>query len=186
VIGALQASSTKWVEASPALPLYNKREGFYDLSFSPPYGVGRAGGEAFLGVRSKKGSSMAQTLSDKFFIKAGHRVAVMNAPESYLIDTLQLPQGAALSQELDGTFDQIQYFMTTRQQITEIIQTLKEHLKTGGALWLNYPKGGAKASIPTDVNRDTLHDLIKSYGLEANRQISIDDTWSALRFTIAE
>ena len=129
---------------------------------------------------------MAQTLSDKFFIKSGQRVAVINAPKAYLTETLQLPQNMPISQELDGLFNQIQYFLTTRQQVSEAIETLKLHLKAGGALWLNYPKGGAKASIPTDVNRDSLNTLVSEYGLAANRQISIDDTWSALRFTIAE
>jgi len=129
---------------------------------------------------------MAQSLSDKFFIKSGQQVVVINAPETYLTETLQLPQGMTVSQDLEGLFDQIQYFMSTRQQISEVIETLKLHLKAGGALWLNYPKGGAKASIPTDVNRDTLNDLISAYGLEANRQISIDDTWSALRFTVVK
>ena len=129
---------------------------------------------------------MAQSLADKFFIKPGQRVAVINAPEAYLTELLRLPQDATAFQDLEGTFDQIQYFLTSRQQISEAIEELKTHLNPGGALWLNYPKGGAKASIPTDVNRDTLHTLIKGYGLEANRQIAIDETWSALRFTLAE
>lgn len=44
-------------------------------------------------------------------------------------------------------------------------------------------EGGAKASIPTDVNRDA---LIKAHRLDANRQIAIDGTWLALRLTAAE
>lgn len=129
---------------------------------------------------------MAQTLSDKFFIKPGQRVAVINAPDHYITEVLQVPQDVSISQELNGEFDHIQYFLTTRSQISEAIEPLKQHLKAGGALWLSYPKGGAKASIPTDLNRDSLNSFIIGYGLYANRQISIDDTWSSLRFSVAE
>lgn len=45
--------------------------------------------------------------------------------------------------------------------------------------WIAYPKGG---KLGTDLNRDILWDALKDAGIRAVRQVSIDDTWSALRF----
>lgn len=45
--------------------------------------------------------------------------------------------------------------------------------------WVAYPKAG---KLGTDLNRDSLAALISERGVRPVRQISVDDTWSALRF----
>ncbi|MEU1199847.1 hypothetical protein ABZ446_26980 [Streptomyces sp. NPDC005813] len=45
--------------------------------------------------------------------------------------------------------------------------------------WVAYPKGGR---LGTDLNRDSLAALLAERGVRPVRQVSIDDTWSALRF----
>jgi hypothetical protein len=45
--------------------------------------------------------------------------------------------------------------------------------------WVAYPKGGQRG---TDLNRDILAARLADRGVRAVRQVSIDDTWSALRF----
>ena len=50
----------------------------------------------------------------------------------------------------------------------------------GGILWISYPKQSAKQD--TDLNRDILRESLLNQSLKAVAQISIDDTWSALRF----
>jgi hypothetical protein len=45
--------------------------------------------------------------------------------------------------------------------------------------WIAYPKGG---QLGTDLNRDRLADLVRAQAAQPVRQISLDDTWSALRF----
>ena len=49
----------------------------------------------------------------------------------------------------------------------------------GKIAWMAYPKA---RQLGTDLNRDILWKLMKEKGIEANRQISIDDVWSAMRF----
>jgi hypothetical protein len=50
----------------------------------------------------------------------------------------------------------------------------------GGRLsWVAYPKAG---QLGTDLNRDKLARLMEPFGLEPVRLVSIDDTWSAMRF----
>jgi hypothetical protein len=45
--------------------------------------------------------------------------------------------------------------------------------------WIAYPKAG---QLGTDVNRDSLARLVSEFGVRPVRQVSIDSTWSALRF----
>jgi hypothetical protein len=130
---------------------------------------------------------MVKTLAEKFFIKSGHRVAVIHAPDRYMTDVLNdLPSDVSISHELAGQFDQIQCFVVSQNEVAENIARLKTHLKEGGVLWMTYPKGGPKANIKTDLHRDILNDAVSTFGFSANHMISIDDTWSSLRFKIAE
>ena len=45
--------------------------------------------------------------------------------------------------------------------------------------WIGYPKGGR---LGTDLNRDRLAAALDAHGVRPVRQVSIDDTGSALRF----
>jgi hypothetical protein len=45
--------------------------------------------------------------------------------------------------------------------------------------WVAYPKAG---QLGTDLNRDRLARLMEPFGLEPVRLVSVDDTWSAMRF----
>jgi len=45
--------------------------------------------------------------------------------------------------------------------------------------WIAYPKAG---QLGTDLNRDKLFQLMKPYGIEGVRLVSIDEVWSAMRF----
>jgi hypothetical protein len=129
---------------------------------------------------------MAKTLAEKFFIKPGYRVAVLNAPDGYLAGTLALPVGVTVVDTLDETCDLIQYFATHQETLIAEIDALKSGIKEGGTIWLCYPKGGDKAKLKTDLNRDRLWELLTPFGLTPNHQISIDETWSALRFKSAD
>ena len=45
-------------------------------------------------------------------------------------------------------------------------------------LWIAYPKGGR-----ADINRDSLYPIVaEATGMRPVTQVSLDDTWSALRF----
>jgi hypothetical protein len=44
--------------------------------------------------------------------------------------------------------------------------------------WVAYPKAGR---LGTDLNRDRLRELLTDHGVQPVRQVSIDETWSALR-----
>jgi len=56
----------------------------------------------------------------------------------------------------------------------------RQATKYDGILWVSYPKGSAK--VKTDLSRDTMWGLLADAGMRPVSQISIDDTWSAVRF----
>jgi hypothetical protein len=49
--------------------------------------------------------------------------------------------------------------------------------------WIGYPKGG---QLGTDLDRDRLATALAGQGVWPVRQVSIDDTWSVLRFRPAK
>jgi len=65
----------------------------------------------------------------------------------------------------------------------EYLDFLKKKLnlvEPDSVLWFAYPKGTSK--IRTDINRDSIRETGEGYGITTVAAISIDDTWSALRF----
>jgi len=128
-------------------------------------------------------SGMAKTVAEKLFIKPGYRVGVLNAPDTSLVEALaDLPNDATVSQHLGGQFDLIVYYAPTQAVLLPKVDKLKAALKSGGYLWIAYPKGGDKAKVKTDLNRDLLWKVVADYQLTPVHQIALDDTWSALRF----
>lgn len=53
-----------------------------------------------------------------------------------------------------------------------------------GLLWLCYPKGGAK--VDTDLTRDKGWETVKATGYDGLALVSLDETWSAMRFRPAD
>ena len=58
-------------------------------------------------------------------------------------------------------------------------ETIKK-FKFKGVLWFAYPKLTSK--IKTDIHRDIIRFTAEEFGLTTVAAISINDTWSALRF----
>jgi len=54
-----------------------------------------------------------------------------------------------------------------------------EAAKADRLAWIAYPKA---SQMGTDLNRDILWKLVKPMGIRPVRQVSVDDTWSAMRF----
>ena len=84
------------------------------------------------------------------------------------------------------TFDKREKSMDTLVFIKdskEYLDFLKKDLnriEPDSVLWFAYPKGTSK--IRTDINRDIIRETGEGYGITTVTAISINDTWSALRF----
>ena len=117
-------------------------------------------------------------LARKLLIKPGSRVAVVNPPAGYAQRLEPLPEGAELVDIRPG-LDVVQVFVHDRSALDGATAALRS-VRDGGLLWVCYPKGGKKAG--TDLNRDLLWDALEKVGLTGVTLVSVDDTWSAMRF----
>jgi hypothetical protein len=124
---------------------------------------------------------MADTpLSKKLLIKPGCKLLVLNAPDGYLEMLKPLPDGVEIKTNSDGSYDFVQLFIYNRADVETQIKVAVQALKPGGLLWLSYPKKSSK--IKTDVTRDIGWDAVHEAGFDGVTLISIDDTWSAMRY----
>jgi len=113
-------------------------------------------------------------------IKSGNRVLLLNAPEGYDQILGVLPEGVVIATNPTGHYDFVKLFVKSIAEVESQAKTAIEALKAGGVIWFCYPKKSSK--IKTDINRDVGWDAAKAEGLEVVSAVSIDDTWSALRF----
>ena len=70
-------------------------------------------------------------------------------------------------------------FANDTKALSEFAESAISLAKADQLSWIAYPKAG---KLGTDLNRDKLFEHLKPKGIEGVRLISIDDTWSAMRF----
>jgi len=114
-------------------------------------------------------------LTGKLQIKPGQSVAVVNPPPS-----LVLPGVVATAAAADA--DAVVAFVARREDLDSAEQAVAA-ARADRLAWIGYPKGGR---LGTDLNRDRLAAALAVHGVQPVRQVSIDDTWSALRFRPAD
>ena len=117
-------------------------------------------------------------LARKLLIKPGSRVALVNPPPGYAARLRPLPDDATLV-DVQPELDVLQVFVHDRAALDQAASSLGS-VRTGGLLWVCYPKGGRRAG--TDLNRDLLWEAMAEHGLTGVTLVSVDDTWSAMRF----
>lgn len=111
-------------------------------------------------------------------IKPGARAIMINAPAD-AIAAIDLPD-IDLETELHGDFGYIHLFVTRQTELHENFSTLKKHLKPTGTLWISWPKAGKEG---TDLVLTKVIEIGYDYGLVESKTLSVNETWSAIKFT---
>jgi Bacteriocin-protection, YdeI or OmpD-Associated len=122
-------------------------------------------------------------LAKKLQIKSGYNVLIINQPVGFMDLFTELPENVHLSYEItnqDQSFDVILSFAINKTQMDQFVPQAIQALKRDGILWVSYPKKSSK--LKTDITRDHGWQILKENQFRPVTQISIDDTWSALRF----
>jgi hypothetical protein len=117
---------------------------------------------------------MAKTTADKLLIKPGS--TVWSSPDDRLPLIGPLPGGVEVASGLDSATTAV-VFADDADGIRAFLEGHRDHLAAPEHLWVLYRKGNK-----ADINRDTLWPIVGEYGLRPITQVSVDDTWSALRF----
>ena len=121
---------------------------------------------------------MSRTVAKKMGLKDGMRAYFLNAPVSAL-EAIRFPDLKS-SQTLRGEFDYIHLFTTSQNEMDIAFPKLVSHLKKTGMLWVSWPKAkqlGTDLSLPHVIRIGYTHGLVESTTL------SVDTTWSGMKFT---
>ena len=112
-------------------------------------------------------------LAKKLRIVDGRRVRLMRAPDRHipLLGEAERSSGAA---------DVVLLYSRNSEQLARDAPGAVAAVEQDGVLWVCYPKRSAKT--PSDLSREVVRDGMAAHGWHPVSQVSIDDTWSALRF----
>lgn len=124
------------------------------------------------------------TLARKLQIRSGQRILIINAPPGYIEHLAPLPQGTEIFQTPEGWFDLVHLFARNIAELEGSASVAIEAAGYDGLLWISYPKKSSE--VETDLSRDVGWDVVTGAGLRPVTQVSVDDTWSALRFRPSE
>ncbi|MHA1925393.1 MAG: hypothetical protein ACXABV_03685 [Candidatus Thorarchaeota archaeon] len=122
----------------------------------------------------------SKPIPKKLFIKENYIVLLVNEPEGYRDLLIDLPDDVKIVSSSAEPVDFAHLFVRDRVELEAHLEKTNAYVKKGGLLWVSYPKGTSK--IKTDINRDSIWAYSKTLGIRPVTQISIDDTWSAMRF----
>jgi hypothetical protein len=110
-------------------------------------------------------------LTEKLQIKPGQSLAILNPPPGVTLPTSTAGGQPATASAAIG-------FAVHRDHLDQLGPVIGAG-RADRLAWIGYPKGG---KLGTDLNRDRLAQALACEGIQPVRQVSIDDTWSALRF----
>ena len=102
---------------------------------------------------------------------------VLNAPTTIETEFVKLGFKTQLG---DAKSTNTLVFIHDNKEYLNFLKSNLKNIEPDSVLWFAYPKGTSK--IKTDIHRDTIRVTGEEFGITTVTAISIDDTWSALRF----
>ena len=121
---------------------------------------------------------MIRTVAEKMGIKKDSRAILVNAPTEAIAE-IDLPS-LNIASRLTGYFDYIHLFARSESELRKKFPKLKSHLKPEGKLWVSWAKNG---QLGTDLSLTKIIEIGYGFGLVESTSLSVDSTWSALKFT---
>ncbi len=123
-------------------------------------------------------------LSRKLGIKAGHAIALIDAPPGFASTLAPLPDPVTVLDGLAGDMplDVIVCFVVWRAELAAQLYALRARMAPACGLWVAWPKRAAK--IPTDMTENVVREIALPTGLVDNKVCAIDQVWSGLRLVI--
>jgi hypothetical protein len=119
-------------------------------------------------------------LIKKLGIKAGAKIAILNAPEGYDVTLGDLPDDVEKTAALGQPLDFIQFFTRDRCELEPEVPALKKARHKNGMLWISWPKASAK--LKTDLTENIIRDIGLANKLVDVKVCAVDAVWSGLKF----
>ena len=146
-------------------------------------------------------------LFNKLNLKAEMQIMLVNVPAYFSPDTEFVKELATLGNRvhfvpntsrpeglttrdpdtgaMSAQWEFILFFATTASEVAHLAQIVAEQSHFDYLVWCAYPKKSSKR-YQSQLSRDGDWQQLGALGLEAVRQVAIDDDWSALRFRRVE
>jgi hypothetical protein len=128
------------------------------------------------GVSQKLNDSYMKEIIKKFRFKSAG--VVINAPKDLEKEFEQLGFKTALDKKSSNS--QTLVFVNNKKEFMKFLTNELRNIEHDSVLWFAYPKGSS--GIRTDINRDILRETAEKFSITTVTAISINKTWSALRF----
>ena len=126
--------------------------------------------------RAPAPAAASGALARKLGVRPGIRAFLVDAPPEVRA-ALALPADA-VAPRLEGGFDYLHVFVRDAAALDAAFRRLRPHLRVGGMLWVSWPKGrGGEPTLPEVIRVGYGHRLVES------KTVSVDATWSAIKFT---
>ena len=109
------------------------------------------------------------SVAEKLQVKKERRLALADSPLS--IEAPAAPLGQA---------EIVVQFVRNRAEFDAKIPAILKAIRADAILWVAYPKRSGK--VKSDLSRDAMWPPFERIGWRPVSQVSIDETWSALRF----
>ncbi len=120
------------------------------------------------------------SLAKKLKIKSSLRIVVINPPPGYLDELGSLPEGVELATKPEGQFDFVHLFVQNSAELEGLLPLALQSLKEDAIFRISFPKRSSK--MQTDLSRDHGWEALHKAGQKGEALVSINDTWSAMRF----
>src|SRR5260370_12928768 len=122
----------------------------------------------------------SRSLVDKLGIKAGWRIAILNAPAGYARTLGPLPAGLRRTLRPRGPLDFVQFFTRERRALERRFPTLARALAPAGMLWVSWPKRAS--GVATDLTDRVGRAIGLAHGLVDVKVAAVGNVWSGLQF----
>ncbi len=126
-------------------------------------------------------------LREKIGWKPRQRVLMIGEPKGVTdpftgVEHVRLPVGAALFKGLK--FDLILAFVADQSALCVVSPVVLGAATRASTIWIGYPK--RSSGVKTDLTRDEGWDVMLEAGWTVVAIVSVNETWSAVRFRPAE
>jgi hypothetical protein len=111
-------------------------------------------------------------------LKFKNKAVIVNAPADIEKKFVELGFTTSFDKKVKSTNTLV--FINNNKEYLDFLNKQLKNIEPDSVLWFAYPKGTSK--IKTDINRDTIRVTGEEFNITTVTAISIDDTWSALRF----
>ncbi len=119
-------------------------------------------------------------LAERLGIRPGTALTVLGPPPGYVPLLGSLPDDVRIVTRIAGMTRFVHVFAHDGGELQRRLVELRPVLSPDAVVWVSHPKPAS--AMRSDLTRDSVRAIAEPFGLTPVAQLSIDDTWSALRF----